>query len=95
MKLACTPKRDFWLLACRSVRRDRPEPAAIIRRSVRPHDPANVLLAVEYVVVVVRPSAAQGAFYDAWKFLINKLISVWALIQMTLRAPCDSDLMYS
>jgi hypothetical protein len=41
----------------RHPRRDRPEPAAIFRCRVRPHDPADVAGAVEHVVVVVRPGA--------------------------------------
>jgi hypothetical protein len=42
----------------RDARGDRPEPAAIFRRGVGPHDAADVLLAVEYVVIVVRPLPA-------------------------------------
>src|SRR5665647_1717400 len=41
--------------ASRHARCDRPEPAAIFRRRVRPHDAADVPVAIEYVVVVVRP----------------------------------------
>ena len=41
----------------RHPRRDRPEPAAIFRRGVGPQDAPDVPVAVEHVVVVVRPLA--------------------------------------
>ena len=46
---------------------DRPEPAAICRRGVRPHDAADVPVAVEHVVVVVRPLAAWAGFRGAFQ----------------------------
>jgi hypothetical protein len=36
---------------------------------VRPHDAADLLVAVEHVVVVVRPCAARAGFGDAQKSL--------------------------
>ena len=52
----------------RQARRDRPEPRRVPAGRVRPHDPAYVLPAVEYVVVVIRPCAAwvglRSAFQD-------------------------------
>ena len=41
---------------------DHPEPAAIFRRSVRPQDAPDAAVAVEHVVVVVRPLTARAAF---------------------------------
>ena len=46
----------------RHARGDRPEPAAICRRGVGPEDAADVPVAVEHVVVVVRPLAARARF---------------------------------
>jgi hypothetical protein len=44
------------------TRRGRLKPAAIFRRRVRPHDATDVLVAVEHIVVVIRPCAAwRGA----------------------------------
>ena len=51
----------------RHSRRDRPKPLAICRRSVRPHDAGNVLLAVEDVIIIVRPFAAQAGFKGAFE----------------------------
>jgi len=42
--------------------RNRPKPFAVFRCCVRPHDAANVALAVEHIVVVVAPVAARAAF---------------------------------
>jgi len=53
--------------ALRHARCDRPEPAAIFRRRVRPHDAADVPVAIEYVVVVVRPFAAWAGFRGAFE----------------------------
>jgi hypothetical protein len=44
--------------ALRHARGDGPEPAAILGRCVGPHDPADVPLAVERIVIIVRPRAA-------------------------------------
>jgi hypothetical protein len=41
--------------------------AAIFRRRVRPHDAADVPLAVEHAVVVVRPLAARAGFGGAFE----------------------------
>jgi hypothetical protein len=43
-------------------------------------DATDMPIAVEYVVVVVRPWAAGAVFGGAYKFLINKLFSVWAFL---------------
>ena len=51
----------------RHSRCDCPEPAAICRRCVRPHDAADVLVAVPHVVIIVRPLAAQAAFDGAFE----------------------------
>jgi hypothetical protein len=45
------------------ARRDRPKPFPICRRRVRPHDAADVLFAVEHVVV--GPCAARAGFGGA------------------------------
>src|ERR1035441_1624434 len=45
------------MCALRHPRRDGPEPSAICRSRVRPHDATNVLVAVEHIVVVVSPCA--------------------------------------
>ena len=50
-----------------STRRDRPEPAAIFWRRVRPHDAPDVPVAVEHVVIVVRPLAARSGFGGAFE----------------------------
>src|ERR1035437_4561850 len=42
--------------------RDRPEPAAILRRCMRPQNAAEVLLILEDVVIVGRPLAARTGF---------------------------------
>jgi hypothetical protein len=46
--------------ALRDARRDRPKPSRLSRCRVRPHDPADVPITVEHVVVVVRPCAARA-----------------------------------
>ena len=43
------------------------EPATICRRKVSPQDASCVLLAVERVVVVVRPCAARAGFGGAFE----------------------------
>ena len=48
--------------ALRHARRDRPEPSAICRPRVRPHDAADVLVDIEHIVIIVRPMAARAAF---------------------------------
>src|SRR5450759_1699728 len=48
--------------ALRHARRDRPEPSAIYRPRMRPHDATDVLVAVPHVIINVRPLAAQSAF---------------------------------
>jgi hypothetical protein len=53
--------------ALRDPRGDCPKPAVIFRRRVRPHDAADVLLAVESVVVVVRLLAARAGFEGAFQ----------------------------
>jgi hypothetical protein len=55
----------------RHPRRDRPEPAAIFWRRMRPHDAADVLVAVEHVVVVVRPLAARAGFGCAFGLAVR------------------------
>ena len=47
--------------------RDRPEPRRVPVGRVRPHDPAYVPLAVEHVVVVVRPWAAREVLGRAFE----------------------------
>src|SRR5665811_2021295 len=47
------------MCALRHPRRDGPEPSAICRSRVRPHDATNVLVAVEHIVVVVSPCARR------------------------------------
>ena len=42
--------------------RNRSKPFSVFRCCVRPHDAANVALAVEHIVVVVAPVAARAAF---------------------------------
>jgi hypothetical protein len=49
--------RVLWHAHC-----DRPKPFAIVRCRMRPHDAANVLLTLEYVVIVVSPFATGSAF---------------------------------
>ena len=51
----------------RHPRRDRPEPAAIFRRRVRPHDATDVPFAVERIVVVIRPRATGAVFGGAFE----------------------------
>ena len=53
--------------ALRHPRRDRPEPTAICRRRVRPHDAAEVPVAVERDVTIVRPLAARAVFGGAFE----------------------------
>ena len=53
--------------ALRHPCRDRPEPWRLSRCRVRPHDAADVLLAVEHVAVVVRPYATQAGFGGAFE----------------------------
>jgi|NGEPerStandDraft_8_1074529.scaffolds.fasta_scaffold196372_1 hypothetical protein len=48
--------------ALRHARRDRPEPRRVSAGLVCPHDAANVLVAVEYVVIIVRPLAVRATF---------------------------------
>jgi len=54
--------RLLWHPRC-----DGPEPPAIFWHSVRPHDAADVPVAVEHVVVVVRPLAAWAGFRGAFQ----------------------------
>jgi hypothetical protein len=56
---------NSWLL--RHPRSDRPEPAAICRRRLRPHDAADVPLTVENVVVVIGPRTAGAGFGGAFE----------------------------
>ena len=53
--------------ALRDARGDRPEPTAILRRCVGPHDPTDVMVAVEHIVIVVRPFAARAALRCAFE----------------------------
>ena len=51
----------------RHPRRDAPEPAAIFRPRMRPHDATDVLVAVPHGIINVRPLAAQSAFDGAFE----------------------------
>jgi hypothetical protein len=55
---------------CSALRRAssyRPEPAAIVRCRVSPHDPPDVPLAIEHVVIIIRPLAAWPPFECAFQ----------------------------
>ena len=43
------------------------KPEAIFRRRVRPHDAADVPVAVEHVIIVIRPLAARARFGGAFE----------------------------
>jgi hypothetical protein len=66
------------LRVLRHARRDRPEPRRLTAGRVRPHDAADVPLAVEHVVVVVRPCAAGAGFGCVFQ---NKHGSVYRWMQ--------------
>ena len=51
----------------RHPRRDCPEPATIFRRRVRPHDAADVPVAIEHVIIIIRPCAARAGFGGAFE----------------------------
>jgi hypothetical protein len=55
------------LRVLRHARRDRPEPRRVPAGRVRPQDAADVPLAVEHVVVIVRPCAARAGFGGAFE----------------------------
>jgi hypothetical protein len=50
-----------------NARGDRPEPAAIFRRCVRPHYATDVLVAFPHVIINVRLLTAQSAFDGAFE----------------------------
>ena len=56
---------NSWLL--RHPRCDCPEPATIFWCRVRPHDAADVPVAVEHVIIVIRPLAARARFGGAFE----------------------------
>ncbi len=75
----------------RLAREDGPKPAAIFRRSVRPQDAADAAVAVEHVVVVVRPLAARSALGRALERQHGRLFVAGVVALRRRRATRNRD----
>ena len=70
MLSGCAPKLNVPPMATfrqAALTRSMGVPLAICRPRVRPHDAADVAVAVEHVVIIVRPFAARARFRSAFQ----------------------------